>query len=403
MRRGLVVACAGLVIWAMSRLAGSPGLHLVAVGILTLPVLAWYVGARRTGKAFSVIRRVTSHQVAVGDTLEIALTVHNHTHRTSSFLLLEDRLPPALGGPQRLVLDRIPPGNAQTVVTQVVPTQRGRFTLPRLTLEASDPFDLTRARLSSGEPSELLVAPRVEPLAAPPRGAFGAGRGESASRQLYLAGEEFYTIRGYQTGDDLRRIHWPSTARSGQLMIRQDETARRAAAIIFLDTRAVLLGQSGAPAFERAVSAAASVGTLLVRGGFAVRLATPDQPLVAVTEDALLEALATVGPSGAARPGAAQVRAAADAATTLLLVSGLPGEAALPSLLSTGSGFGQRIAILVHPLDRSAASAEDWRREEGRALGIRRALGRAGWEVVVVQPSGRLEEAWRHRSVRSAP
>ena len=49
-------------------------------------------------------------------------------------------------------------------------------------------------------------------------------------------------MRGYQEGDDLRRIHWPSVARTGDLMIRQDEASRRASGLIYLDSRGSMLG-----------------------------------------------------------------------------------------------------------------------------------------------------------------
>ena len=51
-------------------------------------------------------------------------------------------------------------------------------------------------------------------------------------------------MRQYQQGDDLRRIHWPSVARSGDLMIRQDESSRRSNALLFVDTRMGSIGQA---------------------------------------------------------------------------------------------------------------------------------------------------------------
>src|SRR5438105_2047418 len=77
----------------------------------------------------------------------------------------------------------------------------------------------------------------------------GAGTGESSVRHLQHSAAEFYTMREYVTGDDLRRIHWPSVARTGQLMIRQDEATRRSNATLFLDNRSSSLGQDGSPGF----------------------------------------------------------------------------------------------------------------------------------------------------------
>src|SRR5437016_9565302 len=117
----------------------------------------------------------------------------------------------------------------------------------------------------------------------------GAGTGESSVRHLQHSAAEFYTMREYVTGDDLRRIHWPSVARTGQLMIRQDETTRRSAATLFLDNRTLALGSVGSPGFERAVSIAATMGRGLLRAGFSVRLSTVDTAPEPMGEETLLE------------------------------------------------------------------------------------------------------------------
>src|SRR5437899_3317308 len=88
-------------------------------------------------------------------------------------------------------------------------------------------------------------------------------RRASIAGRLHRSAAEFYTMREYVTGDDLRRIHWPSVARTGQLMIRQDESTRRSSALLFLDSRASALGAYGSPGFERAVSVAATLGRAL--------------------------------------------------------------------------------------------------------------------------------------------
>src|SRR5439155_14153876 len=105
--------------------------------------------------------------------------------------------------------------------------------------------------------------------------------------------EEFYTMREYQIGDDLRRIHWPSVARRGRLMIRQDESARRSLATVILDTRVGAFGQAYSEPFEKAVSVAGSLGVHLARGGFALRLAAGAPRPVAVGGDGFLGMLAS--------------------------------------------------------------------------------------------------------------
>src|SRR5439155_10082632 len=159
-----------------------------------------------------------------------------------------------------LVIAGLPPKGKQRASYSVSAQTRGRYTLGPLTVDLSDPFALTKLRVQFDEREELVVTPEVEQLAGGPNSPFGMTSGLALSRHLFRTGDEFYTMRPYQTGDDLRRIHWPSVARSGELMIRQDESTRRSTAVLFVDTRESAVGRSRTPSFEKVVSAAASVG-----------------------------------------------------------------------------------------------------------------------------------------------
>ena len=102
-------------------------------------------------------------------------------------------------------------------------------------------------------------------------------------------------MRQYHEGDDLRRIHWPSVARTGELMIRQDESSRRAAWTGVPRFRESALGQTHGPAFERGVSVGGDPGgPCSSRCGFSLRLATADTPPAALSEERFLEALTSV-------------------------------------------------------------------------------------------------------------
>src|SRR3989442_3503504 len=139
--------------------------------------------------------------------------------------------------------------------------------------------------MTSSTTTELVVYPEVEDLEPWRLGIQGQGSGESAARHLHRSAAEFYTMREYVTGDDLRRIHWPSVARTGQLMIRQDESTRRSTATLFLDNRSAALGTNRAPGFERAVSVAASIGRVLIPEGVAIHLAAADATATPVNPD----------------------------------------------------------------------------------------------------------------------
>lgn len=121
-----------------------------------------------------------------------------------------------------------------------------------------------------------------------------ASRPEHSQR----GGEDFYTLREYQRGDDLRRVHWPSSARKDQLMIRQLETPWQSRALVMLDVRSQVYESD--EAFETAVSGAASVVTHLVKSGFDADLWAGEPTAIDASQySAAMERLALVAPSPA--------------------------------------------------------------------------------------------------------
>jgi uncharacterized protein (DUF58 family) len=394
--RGFLVIGAGLSLWFVARIAGSPTLHIVAVGLVLLPLVA-LLFARRGRTRVTIRRRLSDGRATPGQRVTVEIDVHNQASAATSFLLVEDRAPTTLGRPAHLVLTGIPGHGRQRVSYPVVPHARGRYVIGPLSVDVSDPFSLTRLRLQDDQRDELLVTPELEDLAGGDTSPFGAGVGTSSSIALFRTGEEFYTMRAYQTGDDLRRIHWPSVARTRELMIRQDESSRRASAVLFLDTRASALGQVHSPGLERAVSALASIGVLLARSGFSLRLATEQLPAVPIAEERLLENLASVEHTHARSLSTAlgRLRSVAAADVSLIAVTAPPASHELTALIRAGQAFGPKIAVLVYPTDPSTLPPDRAATLEGRASVARLSLSRAGWEVLVLPPNGRLREVWQ--------
>lgn len=393
--RGAIVFAAAIGLWAAGRVAGSPTLHMIAVGLVVLP-FATSLFARWSRQRLRVRRSVSDTRIQPGQRAYVELEVENLSPTPTSFLLIEDRLPAALGRPARLVIASLHGKARQRVRYSLTPRQRGRYMLGPLTIDLSDPFALTRLRVEFDERDELVVAPEVESLAGGPDSPFGMASGLALAKHLFRTGDEFYTMRSYVEGDDLRRIHWPSVARSGQLMIRQDESTRRSTAVLFVDTRDAAVGPTHSPCFEKVVSAAASLGVLLLRYGFSLKLATAQLHPQRVGEEQLLDTLAGIShhTSRALSTGLGRLRSVAASDTTLFVVGSPPPPTELTALIRTGATFGPKVGVFVHPTEPETLPPERRAQLEGRASQARLSMSRSGWEIVVLPPSARLREVW---------
>ncbi|MGH2740701.1 MAG: DUF58 domain-containing protein [Actinomycetota bacterium] len=396
--RGFSVLGAGGLLWLAARIMGSTDLHAVAFGLILLPLLALLV-ARRWWYDLEATRRLDERRVFPGTRVTVEVEVRNRLGSRTAALLLEDRLPPALGRRVRGVIRGLPPRGRDTLPYTLTCGRRGKYEIGPLRVTVSDPFFLARQRIDVADRSdELLVYPAVEELGAAPKDVGAGGSGESAVGRLLHARGDFYTMREYQIGDDLRRVHWASTARTGHLMIRQDESERGANATVVLDTRSHTFGGPG-ETFERAVSAAASLGFLYARGGFGLRLAMPDVPPQVVTRELLLETLATIGPSRTRNLAETLrvLRPKGAAASTLVVVTGVPSPQDVEALLGAGAGFAARIGVFVLGEDASRRSTLQKEADERVTL-ARAQLSRAGWRVLPLPPGQPLRELWTLRT-----
>lgn len=388
-RRGMSVLAAGILLWVAARLTGSSDLHMVSLGLLVLPGFA-AVFIRWSRHGLRATRRLSQRRVFAGSPLRVAIEVQNTSRSPASLVLLEDRLPASLGRAARAVLGGLRGRQRQTISYTVHCGRRGRFHVGPLVASVTDPFGLAHRKQEFPDVHELVVYPHVDDLRAQSAARTEGGAGDTTARQLYRSGEEFFTMRQYEMGDDLRRIHWPSTARTGRLMIRQDEAGRRAAATVFLDTRRAAYG--GDQDLERAVSAAASIGTLYLRGGIDLRLGTVDLVPQRMAPEAFLESLALVEPSSEKQLARSllPLRDRSATGSALLLVTGLPGDDDLAAIIAATSAYGQKVAVLV-----------DEGGDEERARAARVRLSRAEWRAILLTPDRRLQEAWTLGTARA--
>jgi hypothetical protein len=166
--------------------------------------------------------------------------------------------------------------------------------------------------------------------------------------------------------------------------------------VLFIDTRDSAVGQTHTPSFEKVISCGASLGILLMRYGFSVKLATTQMPPQRVSEETLMDALAGMShhSSRALSTGLTRLRMVAASDTTLVVAGAPPAPTELPSWLRVGAMFGPKVAVFVYPIDPDSLPPDRRAQVEGRASQARMSLSRTGWEVVVLPPSRRLRDVW---------
>jgi uncharacterized protein (DUF58 family) len=272
--RGRSFLAAGAAAAISALVLGERDLLRIAVLLAALPLLAAaYVGQTRYRLACS--RTVEPGRVPVGSRARIGLRLSNLSRLPTGTLMLEDRLPYALGSRPRIVLERLAGQQATTVAYTVPAEVRGRYDVGPLVVRLADPFGLCELSRSFQQVGRLVVVPQTVPLPNVRVAGEYVGSGDSRARSVAVHGEDDVATREYRHGDDLRRVHWRSTARVGELMVRREEQPWESRATVVLDTRrAGHRGEGPTSSFEWAVSAVASIALHLRLSGYKVRLVT---------------------------------------------------------------------------------------------------------------------------------
>ena len=399
--RGRCLLAAGLALAVCAVLLGQRDLLRAAVFLVALPLAAVAVVAR-TRYRLACTRRLDPPRVEAGRPATVRLRLDNVSRLPSGVLLMEDALPYTLGGRPRFVLDRVEPQGVRDVSYPVRSDVRGRFLVGPLSVRLTDPFGLCELSRSFASTDELVVTPVVSPLPSVRLGGDWAGGGDTSARSVATSGTDDAATREYRHGDDLRKVHWRSTARVGELMVRREEQPFQSRATLLLDGRAAAhRGEGPGSSFEWAVSAVASIGVVLARSGFTltvVRETGEDVvPLgVPVTEGLVLDSLATVASqkqSTSVEPVVTRLRrSGVDGVLVAVLGALEPAEAERLVRLRTGGGAA--VAVLLDT-DSWAPGAGGARVVAERAYDATATLlTGAGWRVLRVAHGTTLASVW---------
>ena len=248
----------------------------------------------------SIRRRVSSPMVAVSDPLDVQLELANRARLPSPALRVSETV--TGGGDVGCSVAPVPGGASATWTYRLRPDRRGVLEIGPARLTDVDGLGLARRRRTVGRRTRVVVHPPVEQLAAPslPVGGDLSLPDEFRRRLLGLASEEFDVLRPYAEGDDLRHIHWRSTARLDEFMVRRFQPSRPARLTVVVDTRPP--GDLAAVQ-DHTTSVAASIVCAVLRNGDEARILTTDgrgTPMLAHRRDvgAALEFLAVLEGGG---------------------------------------------------------------------------------------------------------
>lgn len=301
---------------------------------------------------------------------------------------LADTVPVLLGEEPRFDVGHLGARSVRDVSYLVRPQVRGRYPIGPLRVVLGDPLGCVRVTREVDAPVSLLVTPRTLPLS--PMGVRGGPQGEHAPmRTTSGVGEQDPVPREYRYGDELRRVHWRSTAKHGELMVRREEQQRREHSALLLDTRVgAHRGDQADSSLETAVTAAASVAVRSLEDGHELSLYGADGHLPVSGIPGVLDGLAVTESSRSAglHAGISALstgRGPSPGLVTAVLGAVGPDEA---DALARVGGGSRRVAVLC----AGAAWSSDEARHE-----VEHVLASGGWRVLLLFHPDRLPHLWR--------
>ena len=398
--RGQAVLTLGVLCWVAAVVFGSPAIYPVAAGlVLVVPLaVAW---VRITLRQPHVSRKWPHGNLVERGDVTVRLVLEREPGAPLPSVVAHEQI--GRLGDQEVELR--PRGRSRHVGSyrlRDVPRGRHRFAPVRLSI--ADPFGLAEAELALEEQEALVVYPRLTEL---DRVFFDGGAGPEHGRRLLLrrpVGFELHSVRDYQQGESLRRVHWPSTARRGSLMVKELEDSPRDEVAVLLDgDPAAVAGSAPDSSFDVAVRAAGSILLAQVRRGrrCVLVLNSAGRETQAVSSDGpewqrALELLAAVEPD--ARGPAAALLQSADAAAArsleLVVVTSRIERSLVDRLLERA--LTRRAVALVHVEAGSFAGRP--RRRDPDLL----RLQAAGVPIAVVRRSDDLAAALDGAGAREA-
>lgn len=277
-RTGQVALVASIVPWVAARLVAGTTLYILAYGLIAVVLTASLLAPRRL--RLVATREGLFPRAQQGDRLEVEVTIK--AERALSSFHVEERVPDRLGASLRLPVARVRPGEDFRYSYSLQCNRRGAYTIGPLVAITQDPIGVAQRETVLAETFELLVHPRVARVSDRPlTRLYEDPPIRPPVSKPWPSGMEFYGMREFRAGDDLRRIVWRASARTGHLMVSEAEQGITDHLTVVLDTDRGSHSRDGdlSESFEYAVSVCASLGVRHLAEGYEVRIETSAGPL----------------------------------------------------------------------------------------------------------------------------
>lgn len=299
---GFVLLGTAILLWILGASFGWQEALLGAfmASLLLLAAIGFVLGRND----FTVELDLHRTRVSVGDRAVGALLVANKASRAAAPVMME--LPVGQGAAEFRIPKLAPAGTHEDLFT--IPTQRRQvLEVGPVRSVRQDPFVILRRQVKWTDRYELFIHPQTTALDGSSSGFIRDLEGMPTS-DLSNSDVSFHALREYQHGDDRRHIHWKSTARTGELMVRQFEETRRSHLALALTTSLEEYSEAHSEEdFELAVSVAASIGQQAVAEQRKLAILTQAGPVRTDSGRMMMDGLTRIEASPASRAGLVEV------------------------------------------------------------------------------------------------
>jgi uncharacterized protein (DUF58 family) len=346
---GLAALLAGVAALVTGLTLDWLSFDLIGLGLLAAVVLGFAAVARPS--RLVIDREIQPPRVPKGSPAIAFLTFANRGRRTVPVAVATQ---PFGGHRVRTVIPKLRGGERGTRAYRLPTTHRGIFDVQPVEVTRRDPFELFRLSRKHGRAERIWVYPRVLSLRRLPTGQLRHLEGPSSDTSPQ-GNITFHRLREYVPGDDLRLVHWRSSARAGHLLVKHNVDTSQPYTVVLFDLRPSLYTEES---FEQAVDVAASVlvtsavnkapvelrltdGTAI--GGARIRDVTP-----------LIDHLTGVhaDPSGSLQAQLLTLRRMRGG-TSLVVITGELDEDDLPYVANLRRRFDQLVVVSIDPETRA--------------------------------------------------